>query len=81
MLLVIEVSDTTLEYDRRIKLSLYAAAGIPEALIFNLPDEQIEYHAQPANGVYQLTRLFKHGETFTSTVVPDLKINVDAILG
>lgn len=81
VLLVIEVSDTTLDYDRHFKLPLYAAAGIPEVLIFNLPDEQLEYHAQPANGAYQHTRLFKHDETLTSVAVPDLKISVDAVLG
>ncbi len=81
VLLVIEVSDTTLEYDRRVKLSIYAAAGIPEVLIFNLPDEQIEYHSQPSNGAYQHTRLYKQGATLTSVAVPDLKINVDAVLG
>lgn len=81
VLLIIEVSDTTLDYDRQVKLLSYAHARIPEVWIVNLPDEQIEYHAQHANGAYQHTRIFKQGETLTSLIVPDLEINIDAILG
>jgi Uma2 family endonuclease len=81
VLLVIEVSDTTLDYDRKIKLSSYAHASIAEVWIVNLPEEIIETYAQPANGTYEHTWLLKHGETFTSETVPDLKINVDAVLG
>jgi len=81
VLLVIEVSDTTLDYDRKIKLSSYAHASIAEVWIVNLPEEIIETYAQPANGTYEHTRLLKHGETFTSETVPDLKISVDDVLG
>jgi Uma2 family endonuclease len=46
--LVIEVSDTTLSYDRETKGSLYAAAGIPEYWILNLVDRQLEMHRAPS---------------------------------
>ena len=39
--LVIEVADTTLEYDRRVKMPLYARAGVPEALILNLVEGKL----------------------------------------
>jgi Uma2 family endonuclease len=55
VLFVIEVCDTTLEYDRQIKLPLYARAGIPEVWLVNLADEQIETYAQPAGDAYQTT--------------------------
>ena len=47
VLLLIEVSDTTLAYDRGIKLPLYARAGIGEVWIVNLPGEIIERHTGP----------------------------------
>jgi len=81
VLLVVEVADTTLDYDRGLKLSNYARAGIPEALIFNLPDEQLEYHAQPAGGAYQTTRILRRGEHLHSSGVPDLMFDVAAVLG
>ena len=47
VLLVIEISDSTLSFDRTEKLMAYAAAGIPEYWIVNLVNEQIEVYRQP----------------------------------
>lgn len=44
---VIEIADSSLEYDRTIKLPLYAEARIPQYWIFNLPESQLEVHSQP----------------------------------
>ena len=45
--LVVEVSDTTLSEDRGRKASLYAASGIDDYWIVNLPDRQLEVHRKP----------------------------------
>ena len=45
--LVVEVADTTLEFDRDEKASLYALANLPEYWIVNLVDRQIEVHREP----------------------------------
>lgn len=79
--LVIEVADTSVEYDRDTKLPLYAAAGIPEYVLINLPKDGIEHYAQPANGRYQFVKIIKRGESFTSRVIPGLTLSADAILG
>lgn len=79
-LLVVEVSDTTLRYDRETKLPLYAAAEIPEVWIVNLPNDVVEVHQHPTLGIYQLTRIFKPGDSVESSVLPNLKLEVDAIL-
>lgn len=81
VLLVIEVSDSTLKYDRDTKLLLYAEAEIPEVWIVNLPKNIIEVHQNPSNGLYQITKLFKFGETIESETIPDLEIEVNKILG
>ncbi len=47
ILLVIEISDKTLDYDQTTKLSLYAEAGISHYWIVNLPDRQLERHSLP----------------------------------
>ena len=44
---LIEVSGSTLDYDRDVKRSLYARAGLPEVWIVNLDDQQIEVHRNP----------------------------------
>jgi Uma2 family endonuclease len=46
-LLVVEVSEATLEYDRKRKGSLYARSGIPEYWIVNLVDRRLEVHHNP----------------------------------
>jgi len=80
VLFVIEVSDATLKYDRNTKLALYAEAEIPEVWIVNLPNDIIEIHTKPGSGIYQLTKIFKRGETIESEILPDLELAVDEIL-
>ncbi len=81
IILIVEVSDSTLKYDRDVKLALYAGAEIPEVWIVNLPNNVIEVHQKPSVGIYQLTKIFKRGETIASEVLPDLSIAADEILG
>ncbi|MGB3237867.1 MAG: Uma2 family endonuclease [Geitlerinemataceae cyanobacterium] len=47
IIVVIEIADSSLEYDRTVKLPLYAEAGIPQYWIFNLPESQLEMYSQP----------------------------------
>lgn len=81
VILAVEVSDTTLKYDRTVKLLLYAQAEIPEVWIVNLPNNIIEIHQKPKHGIYQLTKIFNPGEIVKSEILPDLEIEVDKILG
>lgn len=80
VILVVEVADASLKYDRNTKLPLYAAAGIPEIWIVNLQNDIVEVHQKPSLDIYQLTTVFKRGETVISSVMPDLRIDVDKIL-
>lgn len=81
VLLVIEVADTSVDYDRHVKLPLYARAGIPEAWLVILPKDIIEVHSQPQNGKYQKVQRLKRGKTLTSPTIPGLALKVDDILG
>lgn len=81
VLLLIEVSDSTVEYDRNIKKTLYAEAGITEFWIVNLPDKTVECFSSPKNGNYRLARILEKGEAVESTAVEDLKLSVEEILG
>lgn len=79
-ILVVEVSDSTLKYDRDTKLPLYAAAEIQEVWIVNLQNKIIEVHQQPTVGIYQLAKIFKQGEIVESSVLPDLSLAVNSLL-
>lgn len=57
VLLEIEVADTSISYDREVKLPLYAGAGIREYWLINLGKEQIEVHTEPVGNDYQSRKL------------------------
>lgn len=81
VLLVVEVSDTTLSYDRNVKLPLYAGSGVPEAWIVDLAGQKVEVHHGPAPGGYGGLWAFGPGERVSSAVVGGLSVPVDAVLG
>lgn len=81
VLLVIEVADTSVQFDRNVKLPLYARAGIPEAWLIVLLKDFIEVHSEPTNGKYQTVQRLKRGKKLTSPTMPGLTLNVDDILG
>src|SRR2546422_2277310 len=81
VLVVIEVADTSVNYDRNVKLPLYARAGIPEAWLMVLPKEVIEVHSQPKNGKYQKVQRLKRGKTLTSPTIPSLSCRVEELHG
>jgi Uma2 family endonuclease len=81
VLLVIEVSDATLSYDRNVKLHLYARAGVLEAWIVDLAGRKVEVHSDPGPGGYRSIRSFAAGERIVSATVGGLYIPVDEVLG
>ena len=81
VLLIIEVADSSVEYDRVIKVALYARSDVPEVWLVNLPKDAIETYARPVNGMYQDIRLVKRGEDLTAMSVADLTLDADSILG
>jgi Uma2 family endonuclease len=81
VLLLIEVADTSLAYDREVKLLLYARSGIPEAWLVDLTGGVIERHTEPAEDGYRLVRRVGRGETLRSETVSELETPVDAVFG
>jgi Uma2 family endonuclease len=80
VLLIIEVSDTTLPYDRGTKLPLYAATGIPEVWIFDLERRRILVHRLPDGDLYREALVIDTG-TIAPLAFPDLTIAMDEIFG
>jgi Uma2 family endonuclease len=81
VLVAIEVSYPSTEYDRGVKLPLYARAGITEAWLVDLIEETIEVYTQPVNGEYRRTERVKRGEPLASLAVPGLELAVNDVLG
>jgi Uma2 family endonuclease len=77
--LVVEVSDTSLDKDRGVKTALYATAGIPEFWLVNLPDRVVEVHRQPSAGRYSAIETARIGGTIAPAAFPSLRLEVGEI--
>ena len=80
-LLVVEVAEGSLAYDRSVKARIYARAGIPEYWIVNVKDATVEISRdpQPASGRYRTGLTAKAGDTLTLASVPELSLPVAAL--
>ncbi|MCA1567564.1 MAG: Uma2 family endonuclease [Acidobacteria bacterium] len=80
VLLLVEVADTSVEYDRQVKVPLYARAGIAEVWLVDLTSDAVEIYAQPGEGAYLTTRRAARGESVASGLA-GLSVLVDEVLG
>jgi len=77
--LLIEVADTTLDYDRGEKLPAYGRAGIREVWLVNLPDKTLEIHREPHFAGYGSTRTLRAGERVSPLAFPDVFVELDEL--
>ena len=78
--LVVEVSDTTLDFDLRIKGPLYARAGIQEYWVVDLKARRIVVHRDPVAGIYQSIEAYAEDESVAPLAAPDRALLVREIL-
>ncbi len=79
VLLLVEVSDTSLAYDRGVKVPLYARFGVPEVWIVDILGAAVEVFREPRDGAYSTSE--RHtGGTLTPTFVPGIAIDVAALV-
>lgn len=86
-LLVIEVSDTTLAYDRSVRASLYAAGGVADYWIINLVQGQLEVYRQPVPDASQAhghryadSAIYFRGDTITPLAAPSVSVKVSDLI-
>lgn len=80
VLFVIEVGDTTADYDRDVKVRVYGRAGIGEAWLVDLGDGWIEVYREPSPAGYKLLRKALPGETISPLAFPDVVIAVGDVI-
>ncbi|MCS6848417.1 MAG: Uma2 family endonuclease [Anaerolineae bacterium] len=80
-LIVIEVADTTADYDRKEKIPRYASAGIPEAWLVDIANQVIEQYTLPGRSRYQNVRILEWDDTLTAQALPGLQIKVEQVFG
>ena len=80
VLLLIEVADSSVGYDRNEKLPRYARAGIPEVWLTLLPEDVVEAHTEPTENGYRVTRRLRAGDILRPGCFEDIEIPVEAII-
>jgi len=78
--LVVEVSNESLRYDRTVKQRLYARCGIPEYWILALPEARLEVYRDPAGDGYQSVTHHAAGDEVAPLARPGARIAVDDLL-
>jgi Uma2 family endonuclease len=81
VLLLIEVADSTLRLDRRVKIPLYARVGIREVWLIDLTTARLEVHREPLGDRYADARVLPRGERVAPEAFPDLSLDVAELAG
>jgi Uma2 family endonuclease len=81
VLLLIEVADTSADYDRQVKIPLYARAGIGEVWLVDLTQNQVEVYRQPGPRGYRQILMPTAEDRLAPQALPDLALSPRDILG
>jgi Uma2 family endonuclease len=76
VLLLVEVSDSTLSFDLRTKVPLYARSGVSEIWVVDVNAQVIHRFRQPEGSTYRITEEFRAGDTLTIEVLPHVSLAV-----
>jgi Uma2 family endonuclease len=79
--LVVEVADTSLEYDRQVKIPLYACHAIPEVWLCNLRDHCVEVYRAPAADQYETIMILRGQQQVAPLAFPDVSVTIADLLG
>lgn len=79
VLLVIEVSESTLDYDRFTKAGLYAEAGFADYWVVNIPAQCIEVFRNPQGGKYRDVRSVGRDASVRPLCFPDIELPVSLL--
>jgi len=80
-LLLVEVADTTLAYDRDVKLPRYAASGVPEVWIEDLSGGVLLVYREPSESVYRTRLRLRRGDSVSVASMPDPVFGVRDLIG
>jgi Uma2 family endonuclease len=80
ILVLVEVADSTLEFDTTLKLSMYAILGIREYWVADLKDDRLLVYSKPAGDSYLIEKELHRGDSIAPKALPQCRIAVDVFL-
>ncbi len=78
--LIVEVSDSSLRFDRVTKSRLYARFGIEDYWVYNVDEEVVEVHREPAGDVWGSRTVHGAGEVLRPLLLPEVTVELEPLL-
>jgi hypothetical protein len=80
VLLLIEIADSSLTFDRRVKAPLYGQAGVRELWIVNIKDRTIEVYREPSDAGFRAISIVRGQERVSPAALPTISFSVGELL-
>jgi hypothetical protein len=80
VLLLVEVADASLTYDRDVKVPLYARHGVSEVWLVDLAGHRLHIHRVPVNGVYQEVLILAAPGRISPVGLPQATVDLTGVL-
>lgn len=80
ILLILEVADTTLGYDRNTKSAAYARAGIRQYILLNVQEKTLEDYRESGADGFQSKQTYRSGQSFNLVAFPEVSFQVKDFL-
>jgi Uma2 family endonuclease len=81
ILLIIEVADSSIDYDRDVKSHVYAQAGVPEYWLVDLNADVVVRYTSPEYGAYQTVEQVARDQSIAPALLPDCVLAARDLLG
>ena len=81
ILLIVEVAESSIDYDRDIEARVYARAGLPEYWLVDLNEDVVHVHSDPSNGVYRALADYRREQSITPRLLQACAIAALDLLG
>ena len=82
IILIVEVAESSLEYDTTVKMAAYAIMGIHEYWVADLQNDRVLCYSDSVHGkdFYRTTREFRRGDVLAPELLPDCTLKLELLL-
>ncbi|MGH9201774.1 MAG: Uma2 family endonuclease [Vicinamibacterales bacterium] len=81
ILLIVEVADSSIDYDRKVKGQIYARMGVAEYWLADLNEHVLSCYSVPGRDAYADLRQYQRGQSVAPLLLPECVIAVDDLIG
>ncbi len=78
--LIVEVADSSINYDQEVKIPLYSSSGITEVWLIDLNQNLVQVYQQPTPNNYQIIQQFQPKNTLSPLAFPEINFRVDQMI-